>query len=99
ANGDIPVEQSDCLLAFGSWLEKNGEAIFDTRPWVVPGDGDVRFTSTDDTLYTIVRGSGPRLDDLPLELTPAVQTRVLSADGPASVVALTPKDGVSVRGR
>ncbi len=34
ADGTIPPLQRDILLGFGKWLEVNGEALFDTRPWV-----------------------------------------------------------------
>ena len=41
ADGTIPQEQVDVLLAIGKWLETNGEAIYYTRPWVKFGEGPV----------------------------------------------------------
>ena len=39
ADGTIPQEVQDILLAVGRWLEVNGEAIYGTRPWKTFGEG------------------------------------------------------------
>jgi alpha-L-fucosidase len=39
ADGIIPVEQQDILLSIGAWMDKNGEAIYGTRPWHTYGEG------------------------------------------------------------
>ncbi|MGC4191204.1 MAG: alpha-L-fucosidase [Thermomicrobiales bacterium] len=39
ADGTIPDEDRDILLAIGDWLRVNGEAIYGTRPWTVYGEG------------------------------------------------------------
>jgi alpha-L-fucosidase len=39
ADGTIPQEQQDVLLAIGRWLDVNGEAIYGSRPWTKYGEG------------------------------------------------------------
>lgn len=56
ADGTIPENQQKRLEALGSWLDTNGEAMFETRPWTC-AEGkttqgvDVRFTQNNDTLF------------------------------------------------
>ncbi len=39
ADGSIPQEQQDILLAMGAWLKKYGEAVYATRAWETYGEG------------------------------------------------------------
>ncbi len=39
ADGTIPADQQKVLLDMGGWLEHFGEAIYNTRPWYIHGEG------------------------------------------------------------
>jgi alpha-L-fucosidase len=43
ADGTIPDDQREQLLAIGDWLRVNGEAIYATRPWKFHGEGPHLF--------------------------------------------------------
>ena len=39
ADGTIPDEVRVILLDMGAWLDRNGEAIYATEPWIISGEG------------------------------------------------------------
>ncbi len=39
ADGTIPEDQRAMLLGLGDWLEQNGDAIYETRPWIEAAEG------------------------------------------------------------
>ena len=57
ADGRIPVIMEERLLQLGEFLKTNGEAIYGTRKWRVPSEGEtVRYTAKGDSVYAIVLG-------------------------------------------
>jgi alpha-L-fucosidase len=43
ADGTIPQQQKDILLAIGAWLKKYGEAVYATRAWQKYGEGPTKM--------------------------------------------------------
>ena len=43
ADGTIPQDQQDVLRALGGWLGAYGEAIYETRPWIIYGEGPTKL--------------------------------------------------------
>jgi len=89
ADGTIPELQVRCLEGLGQWLAVNGEAIFETRPWV-RAEGDtresipVRFTHKPDTLYATLLGSPPglRISFQSLQAAPRMTVQLLGHAAP-----------------
>jgi alpha-L-fucosidase len=92
ADGTISDIQLDRLNKLGEWLEVNGEALFDSRPWTKPSatssDGtDIRFTSKADTLYAVFLNppNGSRLKVPGVRAAENTTAEILGSPSKASV--------------
>jgi alpha-L-fucosidase len=93
ADGAIPELQRRCLEGLGAWLAVNGEAIFETRPWLA-ADGEtedsipVRFTQKDGSLYMILLGT-PAADQVTVKALQAGDQAVVQLLGHADALPWT----------
>jgi alpha-L-fucosidase len=81
ADGTIPAVQMKRLVALGTWLNQNGEAIYGTRPWK-RADGEtadgirVRFTQKGPALYATLLGQ-PKAGSVTIKsLSPKAGTEI-----------------------
>jgi len=89
ADGTIVEMQRRPLIGLGAWLATNGDAIYGTRPWVVPqattlGGHPLRFTQKDETLNAILfeRPSGHKVVIPGLQTTGDTQVQLLGHHHP-----------------
>ncbi|RJP15582.1 MAG: alpha-L-fucosidase [Candidatus Abyssobacteria bacterium SURF_5] len=89
ADGTIPDAQRDRLMGLGAWLAVNGDAIYNTRPWVTAEDKTrdgkgVRFTQKDEALYAIILGpiTDPEITIESLRCAPNTKIHLLGEKKP-----------------
>jgi len=57
ADGTIPQEQKDILLAMGAWLKKYGEAVYATRAWEKYGEGPTKMGGAHGVMGAPIEGT------------------------------------------
>lgn len=91
ADGTIPPVQMDRLKELGTWLKQNGDAIYDTVPWVravgKTAEGDeLRFTRKGNDLYATILGT-PKAQTITIDGVagrPGIQITMLGDPKPLS---------------
>lgn len=78
-DGSVPELQQQALDALGGWLTVNGEAIFESRPWLRSSDAALRYTLVEDQVYCHVLEPASGVLQLPPELQEATAVRWLGA--------------------
>ena len=90
-DGTISDIQLDRLHKLGEWLGVNGEALFESRPWVraaatTPEGADMRFTSKGEALYVVfLHSSGKSLKVPSVHAAEGMTAQVLGSSLKATV--------------
>ncbi len=81
--GALPAVQERRLKEIGKWLKVNGEAIYGSRPWLVPRErNNVRFTKSKDGKYVYAICTEWPSEELKLEsVFPAGENPVVTMPG------------------
>lgn len=83
ADGTIPEGQRSRLEGLGQWLEVNGEAMFETRPWKIASTetttGErVRFTTKGEKIYLILLDT-PQNEKIVIENLPLISPKEITS--------------------
>ncbi|MFA6470499.1 MAG: alpha-L-fucosidase [Candidatus Latescibacterota bacterium] len=80
----IDIERAP-LEALGKWLRINGEAIYGSRIWKIPAEGDIRFTAKGEYVYALVlKWPGKKFDIRSIRAEEGSKISMLGAPGSIS---------------
>ncbi len=93
-DGTIPAEQQQILLDMGQYLERNGEAVYNTRAWDVYGEGPTKMGGG--SFVRPVAGNAKDIRYTASKDDSKLYATVLGWPGDNGTVALTALGGSSV---
>ena len=97
--GVLPLQQKECLDQVGAWLKLNGEAIYETKPWKVFGDGDgasVVINPDETDLEALKKGGGEHfnLRTVASKAYPRNEVRFTTKGEDLYIILMNPRTGL-----
>jgi alpha-L-fucosidase len=86
-DGTIAEPEQRILEEIGAWLVRNGEAIYGTRPWLIPGEGPTR-----QQVGSFIDGDAPQYTAEDIRFT---TRHDVTGDHVHAILLATPEDGVA----
>ncbi|MBT2500792.1 alpha-L-fucosidase [Agromyces sp. ISL-38] len=87
SDGTIPDEERRLLEGIGTWLTRNGEAIYGSRPWIIPAEGPTELI-----VGSFVDASSPQYTSADIRFTTRAH---VTGDYLYATLLAHPEDGVA----
>ncbi|HUM84315.1 MAG TPA: alpha-L-fucosidase [Lachnospiraceae bacterium] len=93
-DGRMPEKGLESLCGLGEWLKKNGEAIYETRPYRICEKGGIFYTCRKDSIYALIP-SPHRIDEEKDTIIPVLEKIIDITDlASGTHISYCQKDGV-----